>query len=149
MSDKINSLQIRFKDSEHENVRAELLVDNEPIVNSDYVLDLDELEKSIDHHGKFFILTCESNEPSHIEMSKGINIHKDDSDNFHWEITDNSFETSFVFDGESYRKSVLEAAENWKKLVIEKESGTQLSFQDIHSYVKYDEALEDEEEYKN
>lgn len=142
---KLNTLKIDFKENNEKELRAEILVDNSPITNSDYVVDLDELEKSIDYHGKFFIVTCESNEENYIHLSKGIDIKRDDSENIQWKLAPEfKNDTVFTFDNDEYRKAILSAIDNWKKIVSDKEENHQLSYQDIHSYVKYSD-IDDEE----
>jgi hypothetical protein len=142
---KINSLKIRFEESEQNDIRAEILIDNKPVIDSEYVLDLDELEKSIDYHGKFFILTCESNKPNLIHLSKGIDINKNESENIQWKLSEDfNDNNTYIFDNDEYRKSILDAVSDWKKIVIDKEEKNKLSYQDIHSYVKYSE--QDDEE---
>ena len=142
---KLNNLRIEFRDTS-DDLLAEIFIDDKPIVDSRYVVDLDELEKSIDYYGKFFILTCESNEPEHIEISKGINIFKDEEDYVHWKFSEPVSEKSFVFNADEYRISVLNALESWKRLVTENEDKKKVSYQELHSYVKYaDEPVEEEE----
>ena len=84
---KLNNLKIEFKEITEDEIRSQILVDDKPIIDSNYVLDLDELEKSLDYHGKFFILTCQSDNPVHINVSKGIDINKDDSENINWQVS--------------------------------------------------------------
>ncbi|MFN8578209.1 MAG: hypothetical protein U0354_15330 [Candidatus Sericytochromatia bacterium] len=138
----LNNLKINFKDLDKNDVRAEILVDEKPIIDSNYILDLDELEKSIDYHGKFFILTFESDNPNLINLSQGIEIKKDESENVEWNLSSDN--KKYLFDGDDYRKSILEAVNNWKKIVSEKEENEKLSYQDIHTYIKYSE-LDDED----
>lgn len=144
---ELNKLSIEFKHSQDNDSRAEILVDGHPVVDSNYVVDLDELEKSIDYHGKFFILTCESNEPNHINISKGIEMDKDDGDNIRWKLQDS--DVTYTFDSHEYRQTILEAVHNWRNIVTDKEEKNQLSYQDIHSYVKYSEQDDEEELIKS
>lgn len=146
---KLNSLSIKFNELNSEEIRAEILVDGKPIVNSNYVLDLDELEKSLDYHGKFFILTCESNQPGHINISKGIEINKDESENIKWKMTDPENDVVYLFDNDEYRNNIINAVHNWKQIVSDKETKNQLSYQDIHSYVKYYDQDDEEDFSKN
>lgn len=138
----LNNLKINFKDLEKNDVRAEILVDEKPIIDSNYILDLDELEKSIDYHGKFFILTFESDNPNLINLSQGIEIKKNDVENVEWKLSGDN--KTYLFDSDDYRKSILDAVNSWKRIVSDKEEKSQLSYQDIHTYVKYSE-LDDEE----
>lgn len=145
----LNTLSIKFNELNAEEIRAEILVDGKPIVNSNYVLDLDELEKSLDYHGKFFILTCESNQPGHISISKGIEINKDESENIKWKMTDPDNDVIYLFDNDEYRNNIIDAVHSWKKIVSDKETKDQLSYQDIHSYVKYYDQDDEEDFSKN
>ena len=145
----LNSLSIKFNEVNAEEIRAEILVDGKPIVNSNYVLDLDELEKSLDYHGKFFILTCESNQADHINISKGIEINKDESENIKWKMADPENDVVYLFDSDEYRNNIINAVHSWKQIVSEKETKNQLSYQDIHSYVKYYDQDDEEDFSKN
>lgn len=143
----LNSLSIKFNELNSDEIRAEILVDGKPIVNSSYVLDLDELEKSLDYYGKFFILTCESNQPDHISISKGIEINKDESENIKWKLTDSENDLIYIFDIDEYRNNIINAVHDWKQIVSDQENKNKLSYQDIHSYVKYYDQEEEEEDF--
>lgn len=143
---KLNNLKIEFKEITEDEIRSQILVDDKPIIDSNYVLDLDELEKSLDYHGKFFILTCQSDNPVHINVSKGIDINKDDSENINWQVSYSTNENhNYTFDNHEYREIVLGAVNEWRQIVLEKEEQNKLSYQDIHSFVKYSEQDDEED----
>lgn len=112
---ELQSKIYRFDDDDNLYFVSIILVDGESIVDfSYYATSLAELKDSIQHNGKYFILTCWCGVPDCAGIEQGIQVtHHQDT--VKWTITQPKPYRVFTFSADEYKTIITEGIEKIKQ----------------------------------
>jgi hypothetical protein len=100
-----NRLEIETRITPEGGVRAEILIDGNPLVGPHLQVDLHSLASSLHGSGEYWIITCSCGDPGCSGITQGVSVFWDGSQ-VHWVILQPGPERALVFEGDAYREAI-------------------------------------------
>lgn len=122
MQTSLNTLRLEVRRErtwrgKHSSVKwHERLLLDEALFNEGFAIDYEQLVKSADADGEFYILTCGCGEPACSGLSHGIEVHHAGGA-VRWHVRQPGPERDYTFSGKQYRLAIFEGLTAARKLI--------------------------------